>query len=457
MERGRRPAEQSESTRLESVASHQALQRGSVTAEVLAIIGLQDRCGPRVERIYAGCPGPVPIPGLGTYGPVCHPVWAVDGLLVGASCSHGSAADTERKRSPVSGDNSPVSYSNAGVDIDAGEQAIVLMRESVAAAARPEVVGGIGGFAGLFDAAALQRFDHPLLATTTDGVGTKVAIAQRMDKHDTIGVDLVAMVADDLIVCGAEPLFLTDYIACGRVLPERIAAIVHGVAQGCKLAGCALIGGETAEHPGLLGPDEYDLAGAATGVVEADQLLGADKVREGDAIIALRSSGLHSNGYSLVRRILFDLANWSLDRYVDDFGRTVGEELLQPTTIYARACLELIRRTDVHAYAHVTGGGIGSNLERVLPAHLSARIDRATWTPPPIFEVVGRLGRVDRAEMERTFNMGIGMLAVVNGADAHAATEFLASAGIPAWVVGELMQGPRNVELDGRHPDRPRA
>ena len=236
------------------------------------------------------------------------------------------------------------SYAAAGVDVEAGERAVALMRASIEATRRSEVVGGFGGFAGLFDASALKSMSKPLLATSTDGVGTKVAIAQALDKHDTIGIDLVAMVIDDIVVCGAEPLFMTDYIATGSVVPERIAAIVQGIADGCAQAGCALIGGETAEHPGLLGPDEYDLAGAGTGIVEADRLLGADKVRDGDAIVAMTSSGLHSNGYSLARQVFLSSARWSLEREVDEFGRTLGEELLEPTTIYTRACLDQIGR-----------------------------------------------------------------------------------------------------------------
>ena len=236
-------------------------------------------------------------------------------------------------------------YAAAGVSVEAGERAVDLMRGWVETARRPEVLGGIGGFAGLFDASALKRMRQPLLATSADGVGTKVAIAQALDKHDTIGIDLVAMLVDDLVVCGAEPLFLTDYIACGKVDPERIASIVKGVAQGCAVAGCALLGGETAEHPGLLGPDEYDVAGSTTGVVEADGVLGPERVQPGDVLLAMESSGLHSNGFSLVRRVLLPQAGWSLDRYVDDLGRTLGEELLEPTAIYAKPCLELARRT----------------------------------------------------------------------------------------------------------------
>ena len=256
------------------------------------------------------------------------------------------------------------------------------MKGWVDKARRPEMIGGLGGFAGLFDASALTRYSGPLLATSTDGVGTKVAIAQAMDVHDTIGFDLVGMVVDDLVVCGAEPLFMTDYIATGRVVPERIAAIVKGIAEACVEAGCALVGGETAEHPGLLEPDEYDVAGATTGVVEADQLLGPGRVRPGDVVIAMEASGLHSNGYSLVRHVLLDrTAGWALDRDVPELGRTLGEELLEPTRIYAKACLDLADRTETHAMSHVTGGGLAANLERVMPVELRATIDRGHVDP----------------------------------------------------------------------------
>ncbi|RKN39531.1 phosphoribosylformylglycinamidine cyclo-ligase [Streptomyces hoynatensis] len=333
---------------------------------------------------------------------------------------------------------SGVSYAAAGVDIEAGETAVELMRKWVAKAQRPESVGGLGGFAGLFDATALTRYRRPLLASATDGVGTKVAIAQRMDRHDTIGRDLVAMVVDDLVVCGAEPLFMTDYICVGKVHPERVASLVKGIAEGCVLAGCALVGGETAEHPGLLGPEEYDVAGAGTGVVEADEVLGAERVRAGDAVLALASSGLHSNGYSLVRHVFFDLAGWSTERHVAELGRTLGEELLEPTRIYSLDCLALARATEVHAFAHVTGGGLAANLARVVPAGLGARLDRGTWRPAPIFGLVAEAGQVARDELERTLNMGVGMVAVVPPGAVDTALATLAERGVPAWVVGEI-------------------
>jgi phosphoribosylformylglycinamidine cyclo-ligase len=342
------------------------------------------------------------------------------------------------------GHSSGATYEAAGVSIDAGDKAVELMKVWVEKARRPEALGGIGGFAGLFDASALKHMHQPLLATSADGVGTKVAIAQAMDVHTTIGFDLVGMLVDDLVVCGAEPLFLTDYIATGRVVPERVAAIVQGIAEGCVQAGCALVGGETAEHPGLLGPDEYDLAGSTTGVVEAADLLGPGRVRAGDVLVAMGSSGLHANGYSLVRHVLLDPetgAGHSLERHVDELGRTLGEELLEPTTIYAKACLDLTRTLGperVHALAHVTGGGLAANLERVLPDDVVATVDRGTWTPQPVFDLVRRVGSVETADLERTLNCGVGMVAVVAPEDAERAVVLLEGHGIRAWVCGQV-------------------
>lgn len=340
------------------------------------------------------------------------------------------------------------SYAAAGVDVEAGERAVALMRASIANAQRPETVGDFGGFAGLFDASALTRYRRPLLATSTDGVGTKIAVARALDIHDTIGIDLVAMVVDDLVVCGAEPLFMTDYIATGSVVPQRIADIVRGIADGCAQAGCALLGGETAEHPGLMAPDEYDVAGAGTGVVEADRLLGPDRVREGDVVIAMASSGLHSNGYSLARYVLLGDRGPGLDAHIAELGRTVGEEMLTPTRIYARDCLALIDAVDVHAFSHITGGGIAANIARVLPSHLAADIRRETWTPPAIFTVIGREGSVAQGELERTFNMGIGMVAIVPAEQADAAVHSLTSRGVPSWACGEV-----RARRDGEHGD----
>jgi len=328
-------------------------------------------------------------------------------------------------------------YSDSGVDVEAGERAVELMRSSVARTQRPEVFAGLGGFAGLFDVSAYRDLKQPLLATSTDGVGTKIAVARAMDVHNTVGIDLVAMVVDDLVVCGAEPLFLTDYIATGSVDPVRMAAIVAGISEGCVQAGCALVGGETAEHPGLMEPDEYDLAAAGTGIVDAEALLGSDKVQAGDVLVAMRSSGLHSNGYSLARHVLMpDADSWS--RMVPELERTVGEELLEPTRIYSRDCLALIDAVEVHAMSHITGGGIAANIARVLPENLAADVERNTWTPQPIFSVIGEEGGVDLAEMERTFNMGLGMVAVVSPDAVDRAVDVLALRGVDAWPCGNV-------------------
>ncbi|TYL45605.1 phosphoribosylformylglycinamidine cyclo-ligase [Nocardioides sp. BGMRC 2183] len=346
-------------------------------------------------------------------------------------------------------------YARAGVDIAAADRAVDLMKTWVEKARRPEMVGGLGGFAGLFDASALTRYKRPMLATSTDGAGTKVAVAQMMDKHDTIGFDLVGMVVDDLVVCGAEPLFMTDYIATGRVVPERIAAIVKGIAEACVEAGCALVGGETAEHPGLLGPDEYDVAGATTGVVEADDLLGPGRVRPGDVVVAMAASGLHSNGYSLARHVFFTEAGWSVDRHVDEFGRTLGEELLEPTRIYTKAGLAIARETETRAMAHITGGGLAANLARVMPVELKATLDRSTWTPAPIFDVVRQVGKVSQPDLEATLNCGVGMTAVVAPSDVDAVLTRLDAFGITSWVIGEVEVDPEQagtVELVGQHP-----
>ncbi|MEV5762433.1 phosphoribosylformylglycinamidine cyclo-ligase [Streptomyces tendae] len=335
-------------------------------------------------------------------------------------------------------DTTGASYAAAGVDIEAGDRAVELMKEWVKKTRRPEVLGGLGGFAGLFDASALKNYERPLLASATDGVGTKVDIARQLGVYDTIGHDLVAMVMDDIVVCGAEPLFMTDYICVGKVHPERVAAIVKGIAEGCVLAGCALVGGETAEHPGLLGADDFDVAGAGTGVVEADRLLGPERIRTGDAVIAMASSGLHSNGYSLVRHVLLNEGGLALDAHLDGLGRSLGEELLEPTKIYSLDCLALMRTAEVHAFSHVTGGGLAANLARVIPDGLHAVVDRSTWAPGAIFDLVGRTGRVERLELEKTLNMGVGMIAIVPEESTDVALTTLADRGVDAWVAGEI-------------------
>ncbi|MEY4347931.1 MAG: hypothetical protein RIS43_350 [Actinomycetota bacterium] len=329
-------------------------------------------------------------------------------------------------------------YAQAGVDTVAGERAVALMKASVLAASRPEVVGDFGGFAGLFDASALTKFRKPLLATGTDGVGTKVVIAQKLGIHHTIGQDLVAMIADDIVVCGAEPLFLTDYIATGKVEPEVVADIVRGVADGCKLAGMALLGGETAEHPGLMAPGEYDIAGAGVGAVEADELLGAHRVKAGDVVIAMPSSGLHSNGYSLARHVL--LSKLSLEQNVAELGRTLGEEMLEPTRIYSLDCLSLARelQDSLHTFSHITGGGIAANIARVLPEELAADIDSRSWNVFPIFDIIAKLGDVTVHDMRKTFNMGIGMVAVVDAAAETQTLSHLKNRGIAATVIGQV-------------------
>ncbi|MGI5995679.1 MAG: phosphoribosylformylglycinamidine cyclo-ligase [Saccharomonospora viridis] len=346
-------------------------------------------------------------------------------------------------------------YAAAGVDIDAGDKAVELLKPHAARAARPEVVGGVGGFAGLF-ALKTGRWTEPLLASSTDGVGTKTAIAQALDKHDTVGIDLVAMVVNDLVVTGAEPLFLQDYIAVGKVVPEKIEAIVSGIAEGCVRAGCALLGGETAEHPGMMGEHDYDLSATGVGVVEASAVLGPDLVRPGDVVIGLRSTGLHSNGYSLARHVLLDIARMPLEGHVEEFGRTLGEELLEPTRIYAKDCLALIAEAEVRTFAHITGGGLQTNLERVLPHGVVAQLERHTWTPDPVFALIAQRGRVERAEMERTFNMGVGMVVVVSPEDVDRALAMLTARHVPAWVLGEVRASDdpdaSRVSLIGDHP-----
>ncbi len=330
------------------------------------------------------------------------------------------------------------SYAAAGVDIAAGERAVELMKAAVKRTDRPETLGGLGGFAGLFRL-DLSKYPQPVLASSTDGVGTKLAIAQALDRHDTIGIDLVAMVVDDLVVVGAEPLLLTDYIATGKVVAEKIASIVSGVAEGCVQAGCALVGGETAEHPGVMRPDEYDIAGTGVGVVNADAILGPDRVRPGDALVAMGSSGVHSNGYSLVRHVLLEQAGLELDAAPDLLGgRTLGEELLTPTRIYALDALALAAECEARAFAHITGGGLAANLVRVLPDGLIAHVDRSTWAPQPIFELVRAHGDVARADLEQAFNLGVGMVAVVAAERAQDALDLLTARGVPAWRLGVI-------------------
>ncbi len=345
-----------------------------------------------------------------------------------------------------------VTYADAGVSIHAGETAVNLLKTKVPRAWRPEVVGDLGGFAGLFRL-DMKKYRQPLLASSTDGVGTKLVIAQQMDVHDTVGIDLVAMVVDDLVACGAEPLFLLDYIACGEVVPDKVASIAAGIVDGCRTAGCALLGGETAEHPGVLRPNEYDLAATGVGVVESDRVLGPHRVQPGDVVIAMGSSGLHSNGYSLVRHVLLGISRMKLEGVVDDFDnqRTLGQELLTPTRIYTKDCLKLNAETELHALAHITGGGVPGNLVRVLPDGVDAVVDRSTWRPQPVFDLVQRKGRIEQSEMESTFNMGIGMMAIVPPDDGDRALAMLRGRSVDAWMAGEIVTGSGRVRMTGSY------
>ncbi|WP_209559652.1 phosphoribosylformylglycinamidine cyclo-ligase [Frigoribacterium sp. PvP032] len=340
------------------------------------------------------------------------------------------------------------SYAAAGVDTAAGDRAVALMKEAVSATHGPGVVGGFGGFAGMFDVSFLKSYERPLLATSTDGVGTKVAIAQALDKHDTIGQDLVGMVVDDIVVVGARPLMMTDYIACGRVVPARIASIVEGIARACSATGTALVGGETAEHPGLLGPDDYDVAGAAVGAVEAGQQLGSHLVRDGDVVLAMASSGLHSNGFSLVRHILAS-ADLGYDDSLAELSGTIGEALLEPTRLYTSPLLRVLDDPAlagaVHSLSHVTGGGIAANLARVLPLGSSTEVDRGTWSPDPVFRVLSDLAGSTLESSEGTWNLGIGMIAVVDASSADAVTAALVADGIATWQVGTVSTAARDL------------
>jgi len=325
-------------------------------------------------------------------------------------------------------------YAAAGVDLDAADAAVEAIKPHVERTRRPEVLDAVGGFGALFSFPA-RRYKSPVLVSATDGVGTKLEIARALDRHDTIGIDLVAMVVDDLVVAGAEPLFFLDYIAVGRLEPAHVAQVVKGIADGCAVAGCALVGGETAAHPGVLPAGQYDVAGFGVGVVERKRLLGPHLVRPGDDVVAMASNGLHANGYSLVRRIVegLDLA--------DDHGlrlQSLGDALLRPTRIYAPDCLALAQATEVHGLCHVTGGGIPGNLPRVLPGGLGAVVDTATFTPPDVFAFLAERGGVDPAEMWRVFNMGAGMLAVVPAGENAVAV--LRDRGVDAWVCGSVTE-----------------
>ncbi|MEY3383666.1 MAG: hypothetical protein RLZZ212_253 [Actinomycetota bacterium] len=330
-------------------------------------------------------------------------------------------------------------YASSGVDTSAGDRAVELMKAAVSATHGNLVLDGLGGFAGLIDAGFLKDYSHPVLATSTDGVGTKVLIAQAIDKHDTIGQDLVGMVVDDIVVSGAKSLFMTDYIACGKVVPSRIAEIVSGIALACQKVNVALVGGETAEHPGVMKEHEYDLAGAAVGVVEKSKILSREKVEVGDVVIALESSGLHANGFSLVRKIIAD-AKLDYSAKLSEFARPLGEELLEPTRLYSKVVGEIIEAFpgEISVLSHITGGGIAANLSRVLPTTVSLDVDRSSWKVPKVVSVLADMAKLKTEDLEGTWNMGVGFAAVVRKNSANAITQKINSLGVPAWQVGVI-------------------
>ncbi len=333
-----------------------------------------------------------------------------------------------------------LTYADAGVNINAGDEAVRLMREAVRSTYRPEALADIGGFGGLF-ALNAARYRAPVLVAGTDGVGTKLRVAMLADRHDTIGIDAVAMCVNDILVQGAEPLFFLDYLAVGRLVPEKVATIVGGVAEGCRQAGCALIGGETAEMPGFYGPDEYDLAGFAVGVVERSQIIDGKRIVPGDKLIGLSSSGLHSNGYSLARKALLDVAGCNVDTYVERLGRTLGEELLVPTRIYVKVLMPLLERFNIKGLAHITGGGLTGNIPRMLPPGARATVKMGTWPVPPVFDLIKEAGKVAGREMLRTFNMGIGLVAVVAAEQAGTVMDDLSARGEKSHLIGEVVEG----------------
>jgi len=339
----------------------------------------------------------------------------------------------------------PLTYREAGVDIDAGEDAVRRITPLARATSRAEVIGGLGGFASFVSVPSKYR--EPVLVSSTDGVGTKLKVAFLAGRHDTVGIDLVAMGVNDIIVHGAEPLYFLDYIAVGRLDPEQIEAIVSGVATGCRQAGCALVGGEMAEHPDSHAPGEYDLAGFAVGVVERTRLIDGSAVRPGDVVIGLASSGLHSNGFTLVRRIVFDVMRLGVFDPLPGTDRSVADELLEPTRIYARAIQKLLETVEVRAMAHVTGGGLTGNVPRVLPQGCRVRIFRNSWSMPAVFETLREAGRVEDAEMFRTFNMGVGYLVIVPPTAAETAARLLREEGEKVARLGEVVAGERGVEF----------
>lgn len=341
-----------------------------------------------------------------------------------------------------------LTYRDAGVDIDAGNRAVELMKKHVKATYRPEVLGDIGGFGGLF-ALNTAKYKQPVLVSGTDGVGTKLRVAFMLDRHDTIGQDAVAMCVNDILVQGAEPLFFLDYLAVGKLEPEKVAKIVSGIAQACTDSGCALIGGETAEMAGFYADGEYDIGGFAVGVVDRECIITGEHIQAGDVLIGLPSSGIHSNGYSLVRKICFDVKEFSPEQYFAELGQSIGEELLTPTRLYPKVCLPLIEKFDVRGMVHITGGGFYDNIPRVLPAGCGVEVDTTTWPQLPIFALLQEWGQVAWPEMYRTFNMGIGMILVIPPGEVAAVQQYLAEQGEAVYVIGKVTAGAQEVVLKG--------
>ena len=340
-------------------------------------------------------------------------------------------------------------YKSSGVDIEAGYKSVELMKQYVKTTMRPEVLGGLGGFSGAFSLEKIKDMEKPTLVSGTDGVGTKIKLAFLMDKHDTIGIDCVAMCVNDIACAGGEPLFFLDYIACGKNIPEKIAEIVKGVSAGCVQSEAALIGGETAEHPGLMPEDEYDLAGFAVGVVDEKDLITGENLKPGDVLIGMASSGVHSNGFSLVRKICFEAMGYDMDTPIADFGCTLGEKLLTPTRLYPKTCLPLIEKFDLHAMVHITGGGFYDNIPRILPDDCDAEVDAAAWEVPVVFKKLQEWGNVPWTEMYRTFNMGVGMVLVVDPAEADAVRAHLKEAGEEFYELGKIVPGSKKTVMKG--------
>ena len=338
-------------------------------------------------------------------------------------------------------------YKKAGVEIEAGYKSVELMKEHVKKTMRPEVLGGLGGFAGAFDLSGIKNMEEPVLLSGTDGCGTKVKLAFVMDKHDTIGIDAVAMCVNDIACSGGEPLFFLDYIACGKNYPEKIASIVSGVAEGCLQSECALVGGETAEHPGLMPEDDYDLAGFAVGVVDKKDIIDGSTIKAGDTLIGIASSGVHSNGFSLVRKV-FEMTKESLDTYYDELGKTLGEALIEPTRIYVKA-LKNVKNAGVRikGCSHITGGGFFENVPRMLPENVRAIIKKESYPVPALFDLIQKNGNIEEHMMYNTFNMGLGMVIAVNPEDVETTMKAIEEAGDKCYVVGNIVEGDKGVDL----------